>query len=152
MAKDTIMLKVTTFLIVLVCVLVGVSTVTAQTNKLTVTATGLRSADGKVLYSLYTSGDGFPSDATKAIANGNTTIVNGEATYTFQGLKPGTYAVSIMHNENGNGKMESNFFGIPKEGYGASNDAKGSMGPPKYEDAKIELREAEKKISIKMRY
>ncbi len=152
LTKDTIMLKNLTFIFALNCVFLGATVLSAQTSKITVTATGLRNADGKVLFSLYKSGDGFPSDATKALANGDTKIANGEAAYTFQGLKPGSYAVSILHDENNNGKMETNFFGIPKEGYGASNDAKGSMGPPKYEDAKLELKEAEKRISIKMLY
>ena len=53
----------------------------------------------------------------------------------------------MFHDENANGKIDRNFVGIPKEGYGTSNDAKGFMGPPKYEDAKFELT-ADKKLVI----
>ena len=62
----------------------------------------------------------------------------------------GTYAVSFVHDKNSNGKMDKNFMGIPKEDYGCSNNAKGFMGPPKWEDAKFELKGADKSITISL--
>jgi len=47
----------------------------------------------------------------------------------FPGVAPGRYAVSVFHDENSNGKMDTNFIGIPREGVGASNNAKGHLGP-----------------------
>jgi uncharacterized protein (DUF2141 family) len=64
-------------------------------------------------------------------------IVQGVAVFTFKGVAPGTYAVAVYHDENGNGKIDSNFMGIPKEKTGASNNAKGKMGPPKFQEAKF---------------
>ena len=69
-------------------------------------------------------------------------IEDQSCTVTFKDVPAGTYAVSYIHDENGNGKMDTNFMGIPKEGYGCSNNAKGFMGPPKWEDAKFELTES----------
>ena len=60
---------------------------------------------------------------------------------TFEDIPEGTYAVSIFHDENDNGKMDTNFLGIPSEDYGCSNDASGFLGPPKWEDAKFQLKE-----------
>ena len=63
------------------------------------------------------------------------------ATIIFKNIDAGEYAVSFIHDENKNNKMDTNFFGIPKEDYGCSNNAKSFMGPPKYEDAKFMLSE-----------
>ena len=60
-------------------------------------------------------------------------------TYTFKEIPKGEYAVAVFHDKNSNEKMDVNFLGIPKEAYGCSNNAKGFMGPPKYEDAKFLL-------------
>ncbi len=72
-----------------------------------------------------------------------------KAIVTFKNIPKGEYAVSFVHDENDNKKMDTNFFGIPKEDYGCSNNARGFMGPPKYEDAKFQLIE-NKTIDIKI--
>ena len=54
-------------------------------------------------------------------------------------LPPGTYALALIHDENGNGKVDTNWIGMPKEGVGASNNATGTLGPPSWRDAKFEL-------------
>ena len=59
--------------------------------------------------------------------------------YTFKNIPKGVYAISLFHDENDNGTMDTNFVGIPKEAYGCSNNAKGFMGPPKWQDAKFEI-------------
>jgi len=54
-------------------------------------------------------------------------------------LPPGDYAFHIYHDLDLNGKMKTNFIGIPKEPTGVSNDAKGKFGPPKFKDAVISV-------------
>jgi uncharacterized protein (DUF2141 family) len=61
-----------------------------------------------------------------------------KAVCEFPGIAPGTYAVSVYHDENSNDKLDTNFLGIPREGVGASNNARGHMGPPKFDSAKFE--------------
>jgi len=70
----------------------------------------------------------------------------------FEDLPFGEYAVSLMHDENRNGKIDTNFLGIPKEGYGASNDAKAVLGPPKYADARFLLDKPDMTMEIKVKY
>jgi uncharacterized protein (DUF2141 family) len=96
---------------------------------------GLRSAQGKVWCALYNSAKGFPKDASAAQARASSAASGKHGVCEFTDVKPGTYAVSVYHDENSNGKLDTNFLGIPKEGVGASNDAKGHMGPPKFSDA-----------------
>jgi uncharacterized protein (DUF2141 family) len=78
-------------------------------------------------------------EGSKAFRRAETKPRGGRATCTFPGLPAGTYAIGLLHDENDNGKMDTNFVGLPKEGYGASNDAKATFGPPKFKDAKVEL-------------
>lgn len=70
----------------------------------------------------------------------------------FQNLPAGEYAVSVYHDENNNKKMDTNFFGIPKEGVGASNNARGHLGPPKYKDAKFLFNGKSQTIQIQIVY
>ena len=67
----------------------------------------------------------------------------------FDDLCPGNYAVSVYFDKNMNGKLDTNFLGIPREPTAASNGAKGRMGPPKYKDAKFELTAPETEITIR---
>lgn len=74
-----------------------------------------------------------------------------EVTVTFENLKAGNYAVSVIHDENENNELDSNFMGIPKEGYGFSNNAMGTFGPPSFDDALIVVA-AKKSVSITLTY
>ena len=124
----------------------------AQQGKLTIRVSGLRSDKGEVLFSLFSSSDGFPDSPTKSTVIAKARINNGIAEVSIPDLKAGNYAVAVLHDENSNGKMDTNLVGIPKEGYGASRDAKGFMGPPKYEDARFSMKEPAQEISIKINY
>ncbi len=70
----------------------------------------------------------------------------------LENMPPGEYAISLLHDENDNEKMDTGLMGIPKEGYGASNDAKVTFGPPKFADARFPLTQNQTTIRIKMRY
>jgi uncharacterized protein (DUF2141 family) len=61
----------------------------------------------------------------------------GDVELLFGDLAAGEYAVMLFHDENGNQKMDSNLLGIPTEGYGFSNEAKGRFGPPKFSEMKV---------------
>jgi uncharacterized protein (DUF2141 family) len=103
-------------------------------STITVRVRGVRSDKGEIMCSVHANGDSFPK-ADKALARAHVPAKGPETTLAFPGLSAGRYAVSCFHDENGNGKMDTNFLGIPKEGYGSSNDAKANMGPPKFADA-----------------
>lgn len=57
----------------------------------------------------------------------------------LKNIQPGTYGLRFYHDENENGKLDANRFGIPSENYGFSNNATGVMGPPKYKNTLFEL-------------
>jgi len=113
---------------------------------------GLRNDKGKVFCALYASADGFPKDGQKAIRRDTSSISDKKASCEFSGVEPGTYAISVFHDENSNGKLDTNFMGIPREGVGASNDARGHMGPPKFDAAKFELARGRLNLKITINY
>lgn len=108
----------------------------APTFNLTIEISGFNTNKGQVLIGLYNTKEGFLKQHFK---EGMAKIANQKATFLFTNLPKGEYAVSVLHDENNNNKMDTNFLGIPKEDYGCSNNAKGFMGPPSYKDAKFNL-------------
>lgn len=109
-----------------------------ETFQITVCISGLDSNEGQVLIALHNKKAQFLKIDFK---NAITKIIDRKVTYTFKEIPKGEYAIAVFHDKNSNEKMDVNFFGIPKEAYGCSNNAKGFMGPPKYEDAKFLLTE-----------
>lgn len=115
-----------------------------KTFDLAVTITNLASNKGTILLGVYNSKSTF---LKKTFKGSILKIENNKATAIIKNLPEGEYAVSYVHDENNNKKMDTNFIGIPSEDYGCSNNAKGFMGPPKYDDAKFMLTN-NKSISI----
>lgn len=124
-----------------------------QNGKIVVTISGLRNDKGTVLVSLYNKAEHFPKDAARfAIGKATAPITRGTATVVFPNLPYGSYAAAFLHDENNNIKMDFNFIGIPKEGFGFSNNAKGMLGPPPFKKAVVYLNANEKKVNIKANY
>lgn len=108
----------------------------AQTNTLTVTVTNFKNNQGKVIVGIYNGANNFMK---KTIYSKVGDIKANTAKVVFENIPDGEYAISLYHDENSNNKLDTGWFGIPKEGYGCSNHAKGNMGPLKYEDTKFQL-------------
>lgn len=118
----------------------------AQNSSLTVNVSPLKNNNGLVTAELYNSKDKFlktPYKKETSVIKSNTAVI------TFTDIPKGEYTVMIYHDVNKNGKLEKNFIGMPKEPVACSNNAKGFMGPPKYEDAKFTIA-ADVKINIRM--
>lgn len=100
---------------------------------------------------LHDGAKGFPSKR-KPIIERSAKATSEGTTISFPNLTEGTYAVTIYHDENGDHELDTNFFGIPKEGLGVSNNAKGSMGPPSFKDAAIQVSDIDINIEISIGY
>ena len=124
----------------------------APSNGIHVEIGGLRNDKGQVTCALSSSPDGFPKKSEKAIAHVSSTISDHQAVCDFSGIAPGTYAVSVFHDENSNGKLDTNFMGIPREGVGASNGARGQFGPPKFDAAAFQFSSGRLELKIKVNY
>jgi uncharacterized protein (DUF2141 family) len=122
-------------------------------QNLKVTITRLHNNNGVVLVSLFKEGNGFPDNAAKAYGKEKAYIVDKTATIIFKSVPPGTYAVAILHDENNNQKMDKNILGLPKEGYGFSNNASAPFGPPSYKKASFtHTSHGPTEIQIKAKY
>ena len=75
-----------------------------------------------------------------------------EARCDFEDIPPGTYALAVIHDENMNGKLDTNWLGIPKEDYGFSNDAKGLFGAPSYPAASFQYDGGILDLTISLHY
>jgi uncharacterized protein (DUF2141 family) len=121
---------------------------------LSVHVTGARNAKGQIRAALFQGAKGFPNDASQAIQTQAADIDPQalSAQIVFKGLHEGVYAVSVFHDENMNQKLDKNFIGIPKEGYGASNNPKKKMGPPSFEETRFQLNGTDQSLEIKLIY
>ena len=124
----------------------------STTGTLIVNVAGFKNNQGRASIALFNNADAFPKSLDKAVKVIFAAIKNNKASASFENLSPGEYAVSVFHDENSNGKIDGNLFGIPKEGVGASNDARGHFGPPKYKDAKFAFNGTAQTINITIIY
>jgi uncharacterized protein (DUF2141 family) len=124
-------------------------------RSLHVKVSGLRSPDGWVVCHLFNSEDGYPTKSKKSLKFINDfELKDSIAEFVFYDLPPGEYAFTVHHDENGNKKMDKNFFGLPSEGWACSNNASVflGMGVPSYKDAKFEVGKEETKQLIEINY
>lgn len=122
-----------------------------EPGHLTVRMHGMRNSDGQVLCALFNGATGFP-DGEKAVKGDRSRVAEGQAACRFKSLEPGTYAVAVFHDEDGDGQMDS-LLGIPTEGFGFSNNAKpGMFGPPSFDEAAFKMGSGQRAVSIRMLY
>jgi uncharacterized protein (DUF2141 family) len=112
--------------------------------KLDIEITGISNNSGKIMLQLL-------DEKEKVITQEMNTIKDEKCFFSFIDLKAGKYAIRYYHDENMNGKMDTNMIGKPTEGYGFSNNVTGRFGPPPFEKWLFELNE-NKKITLKPAY
>ncbi len=116
---------------------------------LEVVVTSLESDKGFLVIALLNSEEQFGSGDDMFRSNDKVAIRDGTASMTFNDIPFGSYAIKTFHDENSNGKLDTNFVGFPKEGFGFSNNAMGKFGPPTFEQAKFDLAAEKLRIEIK---
>lgn len=118
---------------------------------LTVRIWNIQNGKGQIGCSLFSKKDGFPMEADKADATMFVQSKAGKATCIFKDVKPGRYAVSVMHDEDKNGELKTSLVGRPKEWWGVSNDVPAErFGPPKYQKALFDFSGSPKAIKVKL--
>jgi len=121
----------------------------AQNTSLEVTVKNIKGTKGNIRIGLFTNEAEFLKTAVK----GKVIKANGaEVKVVFEDLPAGDYAVSVIHDENGNEKLDTKAMGIPKEGFAFGNNAMGTFGPPSFDEAKIKLEGKPVQQVISMKY
>ncbi len=119
--------------------------------EVTIVVDNLRSAQGQVQIALWSGPDGF-ADGDAAILKAGQPARPGAVRFTIPGLAPGRYAVASYHDENGNGKFDQTWIGLPDEGLGFSNGAWIGFGPPAFDEAAVEIGADAYVIVVTLRY
>lgn len=123
-----------------------------QSGCITVYIRELKKPEGKLGVLLYSSKKGFPDKPDLSVARRVKTISSTTHEVSFENIPYGTYAVSVLHDENGNGKMDKKAIFIPKEGFGVSNNPKIKRGPPSFSEAIFTLDRPKTELTINMIY
>ena len=96
----------------------------------------IRNSKGTVDCALFDSPVGFPTEFLHSASSVMVLRVrNTQARCDFEDIRPGPYALAVIHDENSDGKLNTNWLGIPTEGYGFSNDAKALIAAPSFSAA-----------------
>jgi uncharacterized protein (DUF2141 family) len=123
----------------------------ANTGSVSITVSGLRNTKGYLRACITANARTFPNcdrdpNAQKVSVDArNGTVLN------FTGLPAGRYAIAVIHDENGDGKMNKTLM-LPKEGFGFSRDAPVRMGPPSFGSAAFDLGSGHINSAIRIRY
>jgi uncharacterized protein (DUF2141 family) len=111
-----------------------------------------RNRSGSLGCRLYRSAGGFPESSDGTVEK--RLAIGGDVTQcSFENVAPGTYAISVMHDENDNRKLDKNFFGVPTEGYGVSNNHTRALSAPTWEESRFTVEKGKNiGLAIGLRY
>jgi len=123
-----------------------------EVQSLRILVEGFRTSRGQAAVSLYRTPGGFPDDPKKAFQKQLIPIQGKRANCRFKNLSPGIYAVSVLHDENRNNRMDKTFWGFPKEGFGVSRNPKIRFSKPPFEECSFRYTTGTLQLKIKMQY
>lgn len=123
----------------------------AQGN-IAVKVSGINKDGEKILAALFVSEKGFPASPEKAFKKARSTSKSGTAELVFTDVPSGIYAIALFQDSNGDEKLNTNFLGIPKEGYGVSNNVRNLFGPPSFTESSFQHTYSKTEIRIKLIY
>lgn len=116
-----------------------------------VSITGFKNDNGYCRLLVYKDDKGFPEDPESAVFVSSREIKNRKTEFSFV-ISSGTYAISILHDENSNEKLDKTWYGKPKEGFGISNNPRTKFGPPSFEESSVNIDPENSTFAIKMLY
>ena len=121
--------------------------------KVIATITNLRNNNGVCRVCLFDNATAFTGEKGAPVQCVDAAVSNRGSEAVFQNISPGAYAIAVFHDANKNNKMDKNFLGIPKEGYGASQNKLPFASAPEFDDNKfITADKTTTTVRIKLRY
>ena len=117
---------------------------------LLITVENVKVDQGKIMLAIYSDDQEFLSETNYRSIHHEVNEF-GTTKVEVPDLPFGMYAISIYHDENNNGKLDTNFMKIPKEPYGFSNNARGMFGPPKVKEVQFSFSTMEQEIMIEIK-
>ena len=119
---------------------------------LKITMTGFRNTKGRVFIALFDKLDGFPNDRDKSYRKAKEDIDADSVVVVFEDVPYGSYAISVYHDENNNGKLDKRWGVIPSEGIGSSNNVRQQKKAPSFDDARFSVTDSTVALKIRIAY
>ncbi|WP_114861345.1 DUF2141 domain-containing protein [Azospirillum brasilense] len=116
---------------------------------LTVTVQGVRNGDGQIILAVCEEA-AYP--AGRCAFRVTAPAAEGSVRVTVPDVPPGIYALRAYHDENGNGQLDRNLLGVPREGFGFGNDAPVLLAPPSFRDAAVTVGDDDVATALTLRY
>jgi len=113
---------------------------------------GLRTAEGQLLIHIYDTDKGFLRDGGDSAREVLHPVDGTALSLQIDGHPRGRYAIAVIHDEDGDGELGTNFLGIPREGVGLSNNPKSRFGPPRFADAAVDIDGERLVLDVTVRY
>ena len=113
---------------------------------------GVSNDKGLIRITVFSKEDGFPEDSEKAVKTISVPAQQGVVRVVLNKLPAGNYAIAVLHDENKNGKLDTNLVGYPKEGYGFSNNNLPTFRAPRFEEAAFTMSEEKEELSVRISY
>ena len=134
--------------IMIVLLMAGVIEGKSQIS-LEITVDNITNVEGSLRVGISKNAKDFPDKP----GEGKVILISGNSmTVVFEGVQPGDYAISVFHDENNNETLDTNLFGLPKEGFAFGNNAMGMFGPPSFDNAKVTVKNKTVKHTITLKY
>lgn len=119
------------------CALVAMA-VSSYAAEITITVKGIRNAKGRIAALVFVDGKGFPDRVAEAKTQAIVPARVGEVTLVIKHVPEGKVALTILHDEDGDGRLKRNLVGIPVEGVGMTGKPLGNRSP-RFEEAIVEI-------------
>ena len=133
-----------------ICLAAMVASVPCWGAELIVVVEGVRNGKGDVELTVYDNPKQWPDG--KSEVDVKKEARPGAMTFTIRDLPPGTYGITAFHDENSNGKLDTNFFGFPLEGFAFSNDVHPFLSAPSFKDVAVQLGTHDETVTMHMQY
>jgi uncharacterized protein (DUF2141 family) len=142
--------------LLLACAMIGIAATASASSggRIEAAVSGVSNAQGMVGCALFSSAAGFPLESDKpSVRILRVTPAAGAALCVFDNVPPGTYAIAVVHDTNGNGRADTNFLGMPTEGVGVSNNVMPRMSAPTFDANKFSVAAGHvTRLAITLRY
>jgi len=127
--------------------MISAEKIVGQPNNTSIEVASIKRGEGEIYMALFKAGSEFP-EVGHQFAGKIIPVSSRKSVIAEFNLPAGEYAVAVFQDLNGNKKLDTNFFGIPKEPYAFSNNIKPKFSAPKFEDCKFRI--AATKVNLRV--
>jgi uncharacterized protein (DUF2141 family) len=132
----------------MVIIALGILSQSGWSQSMKVVIKNVNEAEGNIMVALFSNETDF---LKKRYAAKKVKAEKGEVHLVFENVPAGKYAISAYHDANTNGELDKNMIGIPREGFGFSNDVMGMFGPPDFDKASFDWKGGQV-VSLTLKY